>query len=575
MKIPGRPAATSSDRGAPLPSASGEILDVLLAGIGTAVMIVDEQLLVEVASASFRDGILGGADPAGTRLPVLLDRVAGTWAADVMGAALRCLASSSAVSCSTRTGWSEHAIWFDVSATPLASGGALLQAHDVTAAVSTARVFGRDRSYDFTTALRSRTGILDWIERELVDQPARQLCVAMLQIDQFDIVNGTLGARQGDELLLQVADHIREQLPPGAAAAHTDRATFCVVFPSIGANEVDYRSAELRDAVRQPVQARGRTMRLTASVGTSLVVDHWAAVRAVREAEVAMLEARRRGGNRYAPYVPEGIEVREGVLRKWDALSDALQFRQLEVWFQPIVSLATGRAIAAEALCRWHHPQFGEVSPMEFIPLAEWGAEIGRLGAFVQDSAAQAVAAVRSGAGAHAREFQASINVSSHELAVPHFGTSFLARLMANGTRADLMAIEVDEEALSSDDPVIARNLRALAGAGVCVTIGDFGAGHSSVERLLAIPVTRVKLARRFVAGMLTDPLAARVVGSTIALGRELGIQVVAEGVESAAQAKELTSLGCSAAQGYLYAPAVKGGELTGVIRDFAEITNR
>ncbi|MDO8390185.1 MAG: bifunctional diguanylate cyclase/phosphodiesterase [Actinomycetota bacterium] len=550
-------------------------LQALLTHAATFFLVIDEHLAVVTASVSFADELLGGVQPVGQLLPALVHEHPGTPGGQALLLAVHAIAGATQLRSSCTTGWGNDERWFDVAATPLPGGGTLLEVVEISDSVETARAFTRDGAHDSTTGLLSRAGILEWIQRELINQPARQICVAMLQVDQFDIVEETLGPKGSDEVLAQVARHLRENIAPEAAAARADRSTFCVAFPCGSPAEADYRSAELRDAVRQPVTARNRMMRLTASVGASFVTDHWAAARTMREAELGMLDASRRGGNRFAPYVPAEIDARDGVLRKWDALTEALQLRQMEVWFQPIVRLDSGLPVAAEALCRWHHPQYGEISPAEFIPLAEWGAEISRLGAFVQDCAADMSMAVRTASDVPTDDFHVSINVSQHELSAPHFGTSFLSRIMANGTQPGWFAIEVSEETLAMDDPAVMRNLRALADAGVHVTIGDFGTGTSSIERLLAIPVSGVKIARRFVATMLTDPISARIVASTIALVSWLGVDVVAEGVETAAQAAELLRLGCNAGQGYFYAPAVPPTELNAVLRDLIAVTSR
>lgn len=545
------------------------LLTGVLATSGTAMLVVDESLVAVVASESFRAQFLDGDDPTGTALPALMSVYRAVPNFDILHVAVQAVATCSPVRCVSGTGWGPSDRWFDVVATPLHPGsGALLEVTDVTAPVQAARSLAVDTNRDATTGLMSREGIVDWFQCEREEQPARQLCVTMLQIDQFDVVDETLGTRAGDELLIQVAQHLSEHLPQGAVAARTDRAIFCVAYPCTDLIEADLHSAELRDAVRRPVTTGGRTLRLTAAVGTAFTSRRSSSARTLREADAAMAEARRRGGNRYASYSPHGMEMGNGVLRKWDALADALQHRQMEVWFQPIISLVTRRPFAAEALCRWNHPQLGEISPAEFIPLAEWGAEIGRLGAFVQDRAAEMALAVRGDIGVGLREFQVSINVSSHELAMRGFAASALRRLLANGAGAAWFAIEIDEDVLEDNDECTMSNLQALAAAGVCITVGNFGAGSSSMERLLEVPITRVKISRRFIASMLTDPLSARVVATTIAMVRELGIEVVAEGVETVEQVAELIRLGCTAAQGYRFAPAVPATELNEVLRD-------
>ncbi|CAB4363692.1 MAG: EAL domain-containing protein [Actinobacteria bacterium] len=551
------------------------LLTGLLATSSTEILVVDERLAVVAAGDSFRRRFLNGDDPTGMRLPELMAQYPAAPNFDVLFAAVQAVAGNTEVRVTAGTGWGLGDRWFEVVASPLRPGsGVLLEATDVTELVLAARANADRPGRDSATSLLSRTGIIDWIECELAERSQRQLCITMLQIDQFDVIDETLGPRAADELLAQIAVHLKLQIPAYAAAARTDRSTFCIAFPCGTSEEADERSSGLRDAVRQPVSANGRTLRLTASVGATFGSEHRDASRSLREAEEAMLEAHRRGGNRYAPFIPDALDASDGVLRKWNALTEALQFRQMEVWFQPIVRLSNGRPFAAEALSRWHHPQFGEISPVEFIPIAEWGAEISRLGAFVQDRAAEVAMAVRGDRGARVSDLQMSINVSRHELAVPSFATGFLSRASGNSVHPDWFALEVGEDALADDDPTTVSNLQRLAAAGVCITVSDFGSGASSVERLLEIPVTRVKIARRLVASMLSDPQSARVVATAIAMVHELGIDVVAEGVETADQANELIRLGCHSAQGYYFAPAVPATELADVLRDLGSLTS-
>jgi EAL domain-containing protein (putative c-di-GMP-specific phosphodiesterase class I) len=292
----------------------------------------------------------------------------------------------------------------------------------------------------------------------------------------------------------------------------------------------------------------------------------------MQHAELAMQEASKRGGNRCVTYDAELAEPQEGMVRLWNALRSALQFRQMEVWFQPVVSLASDRPIGAEALCRWHHPQFGDVSPGEFIPIAERNSEILNIGAFVHGRAAEMMNALRAGRVQPMSNFQISVNASPNELAWPEFAVNMLARIKANDARPEWFALEITETAWLQRDDAVRANLCTLREAGVTLSLDDFGTGYSSLERLRDIPVDRVKIDRRFVAALLDDERSERIIATIIALADELGIDTVAEGVETTDQAARLRALGCRSAQGFLFAPAVPDSELQAVLRDLTEL---
>ncbi len=556
---------------------SKEQLEELLAGIlestQSELAVVDEHLMVITANSAFRREFLGGADPTGMSLGELAGSVGDAAMLDVLDVVRQAVEFDDEVRVFVRDHVDPFERWLDVTATPLRiRPGAVLRATDVTELVQAARAGRSDRIQDTLTGLLSREGIEELLAAEFQRSSSRELCVTMLDVDQFTVVSRTLGYSAGDELLRQVAMNLQRHVPEHGRLARMVGDTFCVTFHPDSPLDVDRVSAELRDAVRQPVGVRGRTMRITASVGTTLTHPGDTVEHVIREAELAMQEANRRGGNRCVPYSPDLAVSQEGVIRVWNALRSALQFRQMEVWFQPVVSLADGRPIAAEALCRWHHPEFGDVSPAEFIPIAERNSEILNIGSFVHGRAAEMMNVLRSTRSQPLRNFQISVNASPNELAWPQFADNLLARLRANEARPEWFALEITEQGLLQPDDAVRANLRTIADAGMTLSLDDFGAGYSSLERLRNIEVNRVKIDRKFVASMMDNDRSDRLIGAIISLADELGMETVAEGVETSEQAARLRALGCRAAQGFLFAPAVPDGELIAVLRDLATI---
>ncbi|MEI8239706.1 MAG: bifunctional diguanylate cyclase/phosphodiesterase, partial [Actinomycetota bacterium] len=466
--------------------------------------------------------------------------------------------------------------WFDVTAMPLrVHPGAMLRARDVTLLVDAARSGVTDRVHDTLTGLLSRDRLEALLTNDLARTDSSGLCVVMLDVDQFGVVKETLGYSAGDEVLQQVATHLQRHVPAGGRVARLERDTFCITFRPDAPTDVDRVSSDLRDAVRQPVTVRGRTMRITASVGSTITDNSTSVEQAFQQAESAMQEAKRRGGNRCVLYARSLTATQDDTMRLWNALRSALQFRQMEVWFQPVVSLATDRPVAIEALCRWHHPQFGDISPGEFIPIAERNSEILHIGSFVHGRSAEVMNSLRSSRSLPLRNLQVSINASPNEIAWPQFATNLLARIRANEAAPEWFALEVTEQALSRSDDAIRSNLAALADAGVTISLDDFGTGSSSLERLVSLHVTRVKIDRKFVAKMVDDEPTQRLVAAMIAMAHDLQMDTVAEGVETSEQAAALRALGCHSAQGFLYAPAVPETELQSVLSDLLMASSR
>ena len=559
---------------------NNEALQFLLAGMlestDTELAVVDEHLMVVTANSSFRRQFVSGADPTGMSLGELAGRVSDPPLLDILQAVRDAVELDGEVRlfcCASVAGGDR---WFDVTATPLRiRPGAMLRARDVTVLVDAARVGVTDRVHDTLTGLLSRDRLEALMAADLERHGTAGLCVTMLDIDQFGLVKETLGYHAGDEVLQQVAVHLQRHVPEQGRVARMAGDTFCVTFRPVDATEVDRVSSELRDAVRQPVTVRGRTTRITASVGSTVTgqgatVDH-----SLQEAETAMQEAKRRGGNRCVLYAPAINSSQDNTMRVWNALRSALQFRQMEVWFQPVVSLGTERPIAIEALCRWHHPQFGDVSPGEFIPIAERNSEILHIGSFVHGRSAEVMNHLRASRALPLRNFQVSINASPNEIAWPQFAGNLLARIRANEASPEWFALEVTERALVMKDEAVRANLAMLADAGITVTLDDYGTGYSSLEQLVSLNVTRVKIDRSFVARMVDDEPTQRLVTAMITMADDLRMDTVAEGVETEQQAAMLRALGCRSAQGFLYAPAVPETELMAVLSDLLLASSR
>lgn len=585
MQLPGKrrrdERATDADvtdaSGAGLDRATADrLLSDVLESTDTQLAVVDDRLVVVTANVPFRNGFGGGGDPSGRPLADLAGVSDRGSFADLLDA-LRCAVTlRTEVRLYTRDDHDGRTRWLDVTATPLPSNpGAIVRARDVSDLVEAARIVRSAPAHRMHEGILPPGGLLARLEQAVQQGTERVRCVAQLDIDQFSVVRTALGDEGTAELSQQVAASVRRHLPPGGDLGATATDAYVLSFPAGDEMEIDRAVSAIRDAVRQPVTVRGRTVRVTASLGYTVVATGTAtsATQALAEATAATQLATRRGGNRCVRYSTESSGTPEGVLRLWNELRAALQFRQMEVWFQPIVSLVDGRPLAAEALCRWHHPQLGDVAPSEFIPSAERNSEIINIGSFVHDRAAQVMRALRADSSSRLRDFQVSINAAPDELAWPQFASSLLARLEANEVRPEWFALEVSERSLESGDDAVGHNLAAVAEAGVTISLDDYGTSLASLPRLIDLGVRRAKLQRSLVAAMADDPRVDHVVASLLSLATSLGLDTVAGGVESDATVRRLRELGCRSAQGYLFSPAIPEIELSSVLRDLATTT--
>lgn len=549
------------------------LLSDVIESTDTELAVVDERLVVVTANLPFRNGFAGGVDPSGVPLVQVGGAAQGGAFSDLIEAVRCAVTQRCEVRLYTHDLLDGRSRWLDVTATPLPSNpGAIVRARDVSDLVEAARIVRSAPQQHRGDGLLAPDAVLPRLEEALQQAGAPVRCIAELDIDQFSVVRTALGDAGAAELAQQVTTSVRRHLPPGGELGGTVVDSYVFTFPAGDEMEAHRAVSAIRDAVRQPVTVRGRTMRVTASIGYTLASGRGPAAAAgvLAEATAALQLAARRGGNRCVRYSTDTAGTPDGMLRLWNELRSALQFRQMEVWFQPIVSLADGRPLAAEALCRWHHPQLGDVAPTEFIKSAERNSEIINIGSFVHDRAAQVMRALRADSTSRLREFQVSINAAADELAWPQFASSLLARIEANEARPEWFALEVSERSLESGDEAVRDNLAAVAAAGVTLSLDDYGTSLASLPRLVDLGVRRAKLQRSLVAAMADDPRVDHVVAALLSLAQSLGLDTVAGGVETDATVRRLRELGCRSAQGYLFSPAIPETELSAVLRDLS-----
>jgi predicted signal transduction protein with EAL and GGDEF domain len=337
---------------------------------------------------------------------------------------------------------------------------------------------------------------------------------------------------------------------------------FTVLLDAVdGEGEALAAAERLLNAVRQRLDTAGRGLVLSASIGVRLAREgHDSADDVMRGADLAMYEAKARGGGEISLF-HAGLDQRAARrLELENDLRAALDAGEFRLLYQPIVSLCDGGVRGVEALVRWDRGPRGLVSPLEFIPLAEETGLIVELGAWVLGEACRTVAALDSRADA---SLDLSVNLSARQLLEPGLEAMVATALAASGLAAKRLTLEITESVLLSDAPTTVERLAAMRRLGVRVAIDDFGTGFSSLSYLRRLPLDAVKIDRSFIEDVTRDPRQAALVRAIVELCQALDLDTVAEGVETAAQARRLVELGCELAQGFHFGRPMPASELS------------
>jgi diguanylate cyclase (GGDEF)-like protein len=386
--------------------------------------------------------------------------------------------------------------------------------------------------------------------------------VLYFDLDHFKFVNDSLGHRAGDELLVEVAHRVQSILRTHDMLARLGGDEFTMLLDRLhDGTEAVVIAQRVADAFAAPFIINGRRFNASASIGiaTNLNPSDDAEV-LLSNADAAQYRAKEGGRNRIEIF---DIEFREAIQRRLEdeqELRDAIAANDIVAWYQPEVEILTGRIVGAEALARWKHA--GEIREARtFVPLAEDAGLVFALDAAVGRDAAEAragLAAIGIGSG-----FRIWCNVSANQLTRAHPTERLASLLDRTGCDPNLIGIEITETAILPDVEAAAREITAAKRLGIKVALDDFGTGHSSLTLLRSLPIDKVKIDQTFVAELTRDPRVVAIVRGVIRLADDLGLDVVAEGVETTEQARVLSDLGCRYAQGYLWARALPLESLT------------
>ena len=430
------------------------------------------------------------------------------------------------------------------------ASGLILNTRDVTERVELEAQLQRRAAYDPLTGLLNRAAFTDHLSRVLgVNSASGTFAVFFLDLDDFKSVNDTAGHAAGDVLLAVAASRVRDSLRDTDLVARFGGDEFVALVSGSDADEILEVARRLRRVLALPHDVGGRHVVMAASIGVAFVTPGASADDLLRNADLAMYRAKRNGRNRYEVYesqmhvdAVERVEL-AGLLRQ------AVENEALTLHYQPIVDLDTGGVRHLEALLRWQRPDGTYVPPSVFVPVAEDCGLIGQIGDWVLRTALLQLAAWRC----RALDVGVAVNLSARQLVDPGLVGAVATALAASGVPAHALMLEITENVLvdSTDAPRTLAELRAL---GVEVALDDFGTGFSSLGYLGRLPVDTLKVDRTFVAALSSDPDATVLLRTMVNLGTDLGLAVVAEGVETAEELAALRALGYRCAQGFLLA---------------------
>jgi diguanylate cyclase (GGDEF)-like protein/PAS domain S-box-containing protein len=440
------------------------------------------------------------------------------------------------------------------------SGGWVATHEDITERKASEDRIERLAHYDSLTGLANRNlfkGSLDEaLDKYLLHKAP--FAVLLMDLDKFKSVNDALGHQCGDALLKQVAARIKAQVRTVDTAARIGGDEFAlIVVPGLSALQDDAATlaARLVQAIAEPYEIDGHPVVIGCSIGVAVVPEHGTrSDEILRNADLALYKSKNAGRNCYTLYLPElkaeadqrdilEIELREAIWRE-----------EIEVFYQPVFELSTGRATSVEALARWRHKSRGLIPPAEFIPVAEEGGLIGELGKLVLAAACRHAVMLPD-------DIKVAVNLSALQFASGDLVDSVMVALADSGLAETRLELEITESVFLADSQENLKTLERLKRLGVSIALDDFGVGYSSLSYLTAFPFDEVKIDKSFIDRIDRSETVA-VLGSIVQLAKTLNLSIVAEGVETCEQVEKIRSLGITLGQGYFFSKPVPFSEL-------------
>lgn len=464
--------------------------------------------------------------------------------------------------------------WWSITAKPLLDEQGLPRGwrgvlSDVTSERQSNRHLAFLAHFDSLTGLANRVSVRNRLAKA-VDKKAqdgRFSALLCLDLDNFKMINDSHGHSVGDAVLQELGRRLRKQSRKSSLCGRLGGDEFAVVVDDIeDRQEVLSLADRLVVSMRAPCVADGLTINTGVSVGVAFLPEHANTVdEALVAADLALYEAKAAGRGRVVVFSPELGKSQKRRLTLERELREALLRDQFEVLYQPQVDIQSWRIVGAEALLRWHHPEFGAVSPVEFIPLAEDSGLINNMGAWVLDRACADIRGPLAG-------LRVAVNCSAIQLQRPRFVDELDHLMRTHGVPHGALEIEVTESLLMENLATALENLNAIKKLGVRVALDDFGTGYSSLAYLRRFPFDKLKIDRAFIRELMTTSDARHIVRTILSLANILKMDTLAEGVEEPAQLEVLARHGCSGIQGFLVARPMTADELAAMVRGWVPL---
>jgi diguanylate cyclase (GGDEF)-like protein/PAS domain S-box-containing protein len=421
--------------------------------------------------------------------------------------------------------------------------------------------------HDHLTHLPNRSLFKDRLEHSLsqAKRNGGQVGVLFIDLDRFKLVNDTYGHAEGDDLLKNVAQRLRNCVRAGDTLARQGGDEFTVLLPDLSGTEGASIIAEkILDILKTPFQVKGQEFRITASIGIALYPQHGnIADVLLKNADIAMYEVKASGKNDYLCFTDKMNVCHHERISLENELRQAINCPEFELYYQPQVSIRGDRIVGLEALIRWRHPTHGLLSPDSFIDMAEESGLVSNITDWVlAEACGQMATWLERGLG----DLRMAVNVSPVEFE----RSDFVERIKSNLARfhlpASCLELEITENLLLNDDSSIIDKMRQLHKQGVRISIDDFGTRYSSLNYLRKFPISSIKIDQSFVRELVEGVHVSPILHAILGIARGFGLHLVAEGVETPFQMKTLSELGCDEMQGYLFSKPIPGVEIEKVL---------
>ncbi len=451
---------------------------------------------------------------------------------------------------------------------PLPDGSFVTTYTDITDRKHAEERIERLANHDPLTGLANRLALDEYLRRVLAERrrDRARLAVLFLDLDHFKTINDSLGHHVGDELLIEVGRRLRANVRESDMVARLGGDEFVVVLGSVASDGGAAQAADkILACLSEPCAIGDDLLHTTPSIGISLFPDdgNEAAI-LMRNADAAMYHAKAQGRANFQFHSEELNQSAVQRLELERKLRKAVKEGEFELWFQPIFAATDLRLTSMEALVRWRHPQDGLIPPAQFIAVAEETGLIVPLGQWVLEAACRQA---RRWLDAGLPALRVAVNLSARQLRSIHVVDSVAAALETNALPRGTLELELTESSVMERPEEAAALLVRLKALGVAVSIDDFGTGHSSLAYLKRFPLDHLKIDRSFVSEIERDPSDAAIVTAAVSLAHNLGLSVIAEGVETAVQVERLSALGCDELQGYHFSTPLPAAEAEALIR--------